>query len=175
MGGDSGAPEVAFMHSVLLPNTQRVLYWGYTREDQSRVWDYSTPAGSFRCRRTSPPTTRPSTPQSNMWSAEHTILDTPQGTVLIHGGFSPNKSFVFDPGSLSWTRVADTAEDRFYSTTLTLPKWDCSHPLWLWLEIDRALYTRRRLGGADSDAGGDESPPVLSLDVRLARWTAFSS
>ena len=43
----AGAPEVAFMHSVLLPNTQRVLYWGYTRADQSRVWDYSTPAGSY--------------------------------------------------------------------------------------------------------------------------------
>ncbi|MGH7463441.1 MAG: hypothetical protein ACREMA_20730, partial [Longimicrobiales bacterium] len=42
-----GAPEVAFMHSVLLPDTQRVLYWGYTRADQSRVWDYSTPAGTY--------------------------------------------------------------------------------------------------------------------------------
>ena len=116
-----GAPEVAFMHSVLLPNTQRVLYWGYTRADQSRVWDYSTPAGSYL-----PPANQPADDPvldvntSDMWSAEHTILDTAAGTVLIHGGFSPNKAFSFDPAALTWTRVGDTAHDRFYSTTLTL-------------------------------------------------------
>lgn len=117
----AGAPEVAFMHSVLLPNTQRVLYWGYTRADQSRVWDYSTPAGSYLL-----PANQPADSPgldlntSNMWSAEHTILDTAAGTVLIHGGFSPNKSFTFDPTALTWTRVADTVHDRFYATTLTL-------------------------------------------------------
>lgn len=117
----AGAPEKAFMHSVLLPNTQRVLYWGYTGADQSRVWDYATPAGSYML-----PANQPADDpvlgvgDSNMWSAEHTILDTAAGTVLIHGGFSPNKSFNFDPASLIWTRVADTAQDRFYSTTLTL-------------------------------------------------------
>lgn len=117
-----GAPEVAFMHSVLLPGTQRVLYWGYTRADQSRVWDYSTPAGSFML-----PANQPADSpgldvnSSDMWSAEHTILDTAGGDVLIHGGFSPDKSFTFDPGGLTWTRVADTADDRFYATTLTLP------------------------------------------------------
>jgi hypothetical protein len=71
-----GAPEVAFMHSVLLPNTQRVLYWGYTRADQSRVWDYSTPAGSYLLPANQPsdsPGLDPST--SDMWSAEHTVLD----------------------------------------------------------------------------------------------------
>lgn len=116
-----GAPEVAFMHSVLLPNTQRVLYWGYTRADQSRVWDYSTPAGSYML-----PANQPADSPgldintSNLWSAEHTVLDTAAGTVLIHGGFSPDKAFTFDPVSLTWTRVADTAGDRFYATTLTL-------------------------------------------------------
>jgi plastocyanin len=116
-----GAPEVAFMHSVLLPNTQRVLYWGYTRADQSRVWDYSTPAGSYML-----PANQPADDpvlgvnDSDMWSAEHTVLDTAAGTVLIHGGFSPDKAFVFDPAALTWTRVADTAHQRFYSSTLTL-------------------------------------------------------
>ncbi len=117
----AGAPEVAFMHSVLLPNTQRVLYWGYTRADQSRVWDYSTPAGSYLLPANQPadsPGLNPST--SDMWSAEHTVLDTAPGTVLIHGGFSPDKAFNFDPAALTWTRVGDTAENRFYSTTLTL-------------------------------------------------------
>ncbi len=117
------APEKTFMHSVLLPNTQRVLYWGYTADDQSRVWDYSTPAGSYML-----PASQPADDPvldagaSDMWSAEHAILDTPAGTVLIHGGLSENenKSFVFDPPSLTWTRVTDTAHNRFYSTTLTL-------------------------------------------------------
>jgi plastocyanin len=117
----AGVPEVALMHSVPLPNTQRVLYWGYTRADQSRVWDYSTPAGTYMLPANQPaddPVLDVNT--SNMWSAEHTVLDTAAGTILIHGGFSPNKSFTFDPATLTWTRVGDTAHDRFYSTTLTL-------------------------------------------------------
>jgi plastocyanin len=117
----AGAPEVAFMHSVLLPSTDRVLFWGYTRADQSRVWDYSTPAGSYML-----PANQPvdfpglDVNSSNMWSAEHTILDTPEGHVLIHGGFSPVTSYSFHPGTLTWARVADTAHQRFYSTTLAL-------------------------------------------------------
>jgi hypothetical protein len=45
----AGGPEVCMMHAALLPNTARVLFFGYgdTRDDLSRVWDYSTPAGAF--------------------------------------------------------------------------------------------------------------------------------
>jgi plastocyanin len=117
----AGAPEVAFMHAVLLPGTQRVLYWGYTGEDQSRVWDYSTPAGSYMM-----PANQPAdipglnTSTSDMWSATHTLLNTSAGTALIHGGFSPITAFNFDPATLTWSRVADTVGDRFYATTLTL-------------------------------------------------------
>ena len=116
-----GAPEVAFMHSVLLPNTQRVLYWGYTRADQSRVWDYSTPAGAYL----SPANQPADSPgldinSSDMWSAAHAILDTAAGDVLINGGFSPDKAFAFDPAALTWTRVGDTVGNRFYATTMTL-------------------------------------------------------
>lgn len=117
----AGAPGVAFMHSVLLPGTQRVLYWGYTRADQSRVWDYATPAGSYLLPANQPADSPGLTPAtSDMWSAEHTVLDTAAGTVLIHGGFSETVSYHFDPAALTWTRVGDTAENRFYSTTLTL-------------------------------------------------------
>jgi plastocyanin len=45
--GIAGDPAVAFMHAVLLPTTPRVLYWGYTRADQARVWDYTNPAGAY--------------------------------------------------------------------------------------------------------------------------------
>lgn len=117
----AGAPEVAFMHSVVLPNTQRVLYWGYTRADQSRLWDYSTPAGSYLSPANQPADSPGLTiSTSDMWSAAHTILDTAAGEVLINGGFSPDKAFVFDPGALTWTRVADTVGNRFYATTMTL-------------------------------------------------------
>lgn len=116
----AGSPEVLFMHSVLLPNTQRVLYWGRTRADQSRIWDYSTPAGSYM-----PPTNQPADltgniNTSNMWSAEHALLNTPEGLVLIHGGLAQNTSFIFDPSALTWAQVNNTAHNRFYSTTLVI-------------------------------------------------------
>jgi plastocyanin len=116
-----GTPEVLFMHSVLLPGSDRVLFWGRTRADQSRVWDYSTPAGAYMA-----PANQPAdlpgmnATSSNLWSAEHTILDTPKGLVLAHGGFTPRRSFTFDPGPLMWAQVGDTADARFYSTTLGL-------------------------------------------------------
>jgi FtsP/CotA-like multicopper oxidase with cupredoxin domain len=119
----TGNPEVTFMHSMLVPTTDKVLYWGYTRPDQTRLWDYSTPAGTY-----STPANQPAdliagpdpANESDLWSAEHEYLDTATGAILAHGGFSPNKAFVFDAAGLSWSRVADTAEDRFYSTTLSL-------------------------------------------------------
>lgn len=117
----AGEPEVTFMHSVLLPNTQRVVYWGYTRADQSRVWDYSTPGGAYM-----PPANQPASlpgldvNTSDLWSAEHALLDTPEGLVLIHGGFSPNRAFNFNPAILTWSEVGSTAENRFYSTTLLI-------------------------------------------------------
>lgn len=117
----AGDPEVTFMHSVLLPNSNKVLYWGYTRVDQSRLWDYSTPAGSY-----SAPANQPASlpglndVTSDLWSAEHTLLDTAEGLVLVNGGFTPNRAFTFNPATETWAEVAPTADNRFYSTTLTL-------------------------------------------------------
>ena len=113
--------QVLLMHSVLLPNTQKVLYWGRTRADQSRIWDYSTPAGSY-----AEPARQPAAAAggnvnvSNMWSAAHTLLDTPEGIVLVHGGLAGNSTFTFDPTTMEWTRVGDTVGNRFYATTLLL-------------------------------------------------------
>ena len=89
---------------------------------------------------------------SNMWSAEHTVLDTAAGTVLIHGGFSPNKSFAFDPATLTWTRVG-----RYGARSLLLDHADARRrtrrdTVRLGVEVDRALHARRRLGRADRDA-----------------------
>jgi plastocyanin len=115
-----GVPEVLLMHSVLLPGTDRVLFWGRTREDQSRLWDYSTAAGSYLAPANQPFDLTGDIWTSNMWSAEHALLDTPEGLVLVHGGFSPNRSFTFDPGTLTWTQVGNTTDNRFYATTLLI-------------------------------------------------------
>lgn len=122
----AGIPGVLLMHSILLPNTRRVLFWGQTgRPDQSEVWDYSTPAGAYL-----PPANQPASlpgmnPNlSDLWSSATTLLDDPQGTVLAHGGFSGplggNGAFLFDPPTLTWSDTNDTADNRFYATTLTL-------------------------------------------------------
>ena len=117
----AGRPEVLLMHSVLLPNTKRVLFWGRTRADQSRIWDYSTPTGAY-----STPANQPAdlvggnTSISNMWSASHCLLDTPEGIVLIHGGLSSTSAFTFNPATETWAQVNDTVGNRFYATTLVL-------------------------------------------------------
>ena len=121
----AGGPEVCLMHGALLPNTNRVLFFGYgdTRDDLSRVWDYSTAAGAFLAPGNQPfDVTVPvhSRPLANIWSAEHAYLNDANGTLLVHGGFTPRESFLFHPTTLLWSRVPPTAEGRFYSTTLTL-------------------------------------------------------
>jgi hypothetical protein len=121
----AGGPEVCMMHAALLPNTARVLFFGYgdTRDDLSRVWDYSTPAGAFLMPANQPfDVTVPvhNRPLANIWSAQHSYLNDAPGTLLVHGGFTPRESFLFHPGTLQWSRTAPTADERFYSTTLTV-------------------------------------------------------
>lgn len=121
----AGATEVCMMHAALLPNTERVLIFGYgdTRDDLSRVWDYSTAAGSFMTPPNQPfDVTVPvhSRPLANIWSAEHAFINDAAGTLLVHGGFTPRESFSFDPASLQWSHRPATAHERFYSSTLTL-------------------------------------------------------
>jgi hypothetical protein len=113
----AGVPDVILMHSILLPNTKQVLFWGQTRADQARIWDYSTPAGSY----TSPNNqTADLTANSDLWSAAHNLLDTPEGTLLVHGGFTGGGAFTFDPTSLTYTQVGNTVGNRFYATTLVI-------------------------------------------------------
>jgi hypothetical protein len=111
------------MHSVLLSETKQVLYWGYTRTDQSRLWDYSTPAGAYSSPANQPGTLPGNNPtDSDLWSAEHALLDTPAGLVLAHGGIAPMpvRAFTFDHANSSWAQVGSTSEARFYSTTFIL-------------------------------------------------------
>ena len=120
-----GATEVCMMHAALLPNTQRVLIFGYgdTRDDLSRIWDYSTPSGSFSVPPNQPfDVTVPvhSRALANIWSAEHAFINNAAGAVLVHGGFTPRQSFSFDPATLQWSHIVPTTDERFYSSTVTL-------------------------------------------------------
>ena len=122
-----GSPEVCMMHACLLPNTQKVLYFGYgdTRDDLSRVWDYTVDPGVFASPANQPyDVTQPvhNRPLANIWSAEHAYLGDAKGTIVVHGGFTPRETYQFDPAPavLAWNRKQPTAEERFYATTLTL-------------------------------------------------------
>lgn len=121
-----GAPEVTMMHSILLPQTTKVLYWGYTRADQSRLWDYG-PAPGYSSPPNQPADVVPAgTPDpvdwSDLWSGEHAFLDTSEGTLLAHGGFTDGElqTFLFHPSTLTWELDSPTQGPRFYATTITL-------------------------------------------------------
>ncbi len=120
----AGDPEITFMHSVVLPGTDKVLYWGYMNSDFSagrpisRLWDYSTPIGTFS-NPANQPTDLPGQAigTSNLWSAEHAHLNDANGNILINGGFTPNRAFIFDPTTSTYSETDATAGNRFYSTT----------------------------------------------------------
>jgi plastocyanin len=121
-----GDPQVTMMHAALLPNTNKVLYWGYHRLDQSRLWDYTTPAGAYSAPTNQPADVTPVPPDElycNLHSAGHAHFDDAEGTLLAHGGESHAEvqSLLFHPATLSWERVAPTTGGRFYPSTFTLP------------------------------------------------------
>ena len=114
------AAEKVFMHAALLPNTDKVLYWGKNEDNkQSRIFDADTGLVSQSANQPSD-----EDPVNwDLWSAGHAFLDTLEGHLLAHGGFAgspPVGSFLFDPSTLTWKKTDDTKNGRFYPTTLTL-------------------------------------------------------
>jgi plastocyanin len=125
-----GLPGKTFMHAVLLPNSSRILFWGYdqpTNVDQTRLWDQTT--GLY-----TQPVNQPQSlaADENIWSGAHAHLNDAAGTILVHGGYHYNanpprtphterRAFLFDPGSLTFTATAELNTGRFYPTTITLP------------------------------------------------------
>ena len=158
----AGATEVCMMHAALLPNTQRVLIFGYgdTRDDLSRVWDYSSPAGSFMTPPNQPfDVTVPvhSRPLANIWSAEHGFINDAAGSLLVHGGFTPRESFVFDPASLQWSHRPATAHERFYASTVTLAD---GHLMTLFGSASKSVETFDPVAG--SWAAPVATPPAMA-------------
>jgi plastocyanin len=119
-----GLPEITFMHAVLLPNSNRILYWGYgQRADQSRLWDQVT--GLY-----TQPANQPIAihADENIWSGAHAHLADATGTILLHGGFmtgggvsadTERRAFLFNPTTNAFTIASDLHVGRFYPTTIT--------------------------------------------------------
>ena len=129
-------PGVTMMHSALLPNTSKVLFFGYDyslpsdaagKTVYSRLWH---PDSGYEDTANQPadvtPGSDPSDPDDfrkwSLWSGEHTFLDDAAGTLLVHGGYRDDlrKSYLFDPSGEQWAWTDKTDHTRFYSTTLTL-------------------------------------------------------
>jgi hypothetical protein len=120
-----GLPEVAFMHAVLVPNTTRVLFWGYgPRPDQTRIWDQAT--GAY-----TQPDNQPAdiSPDQNLWSGAQAYLNDAAGTILAFGGFGATtdpgtRAFLFDssaiPPAPPFSHATELAVSRFYPTGITL-------------------------------------------------------
>ena len=122
-----GLPEVTFMHAVLLPKFDRILYWGYgPRADQARLWDQTTGYSA--------PTPQPQSlaADENIWSGAHAHLNDSAGTILVHGGYHFNsnppltpdterRAFLFNPATSTFSTTAELNVGRFYPTTITFP------------------------------------------------------
>lgn len=138
--------NIIMMHAILLPNTDKVLFWSYVRFSadnfrQSTMWDNSSetyvdplnqPATAYH----PVGTTDNDASFVNLHSSQHTHLNTDDSAILVHGGYTdhPNGdlAFIFHFNSLlnkwEWVILKDglgnlikTQDGRFYSTTVMLP------------------------------------------------------
>ena len=167
-----GRPGVTMMHSALLAQTERVLFWGYGDAtflpNTTRLWD---PVGGYALPSNQPVNfAPPANPNfSNLHSAGHAYIDDNQGTLLAHGGETQGgqQSFLFHPTGQQWELTAATADNRFYATTMTL--------------ADGRLLTMfgnsNRIEVYDPTAGTWEAPIALpappavpNLDYRFYPW-----
>lgn len=121
-----GDPKVAMMHACLLPNSSKVLYFGYESRyipnevDYSWLWDETT--GYHMTNNQLDSLTPGGYRKWSLWSGEHTFLDDAVGTILIHGGYRDDvkKAYTFDPDQELWATAPASQYGRFYSTTITL-------------------------------------------------------
>jgi len=139
-----GDPLITMMHAILIPKTNKFLIRGYTggpNQLESRIFNLDEALIG------NDPFTTPSEQPSDkipsglgnkvffsdLWSSAHTYLDTDEGKVLIHGGFTGygqsqyenRQTFIFDPTNLDdpWVFlgvVNQTEFGRFYATTITI-------------------------------------------------------
>lgn len=174
---DIPAAGITMMHAILLPNTDRILIWGYAKYindnfRQSTMWDntlktfvdpINQPATSY-----APNPTTQDVDFTNVHSSEHTHLNTEDIAILIHGGFTgPNalgkQTFIFHfnilSGNWEWVYLPNgqSTDGRFYSSTLTLPGTNGTQAL--------TLY------GSAGDNIGAIAYTYEIFDVATGQWT----
>ncbi|MCX2745433.1 DUF1929 domain-containing protein [Mangrovivirga sp. M17] len=156
-----GDPRVAMMHACLLPQSSKLLYFGYeTRyspleHEYSWLWDPN--AGYHMTANQVDDITPGGYTQWSLWSGEHTFLNDNDGTILIHGGYRDNlkKAYLFNSTTETWSTTAPTQEGRFYSTTITL--------------ADGKAMT---LFGSNLGLGGGNSTSIEIYDPATGTWSA---
>jgi len=126
----AGTPGVTMMHSALMPGTDEVLFFGYDGGsppalpggvEYSRTWDAQS--GNYAPTFNQLSDLTPGGFQMwSMWSAGHAFVDTPEGHLLVNGGYRSDvrKAYLFNPDTRAWSVAASTANLRFYPTTITL-------------------------------------------------------
>lgn len=122
----AGAPGVTMMHSALMPQTDEVLFFGYDTNlpngnEYSHTWDHKTEVYAPTANQLDD-LTPGGFMEWSMWSSGHAFPDTPEGHLLVNGGYRNDvcKAYLFDPSTRSWSVAASTANLRFYPTTITL-------------------------------------------------------
>ena len=175
-----GRPSVTMMHSALLAQTDKVLFWGYGDAgflpNTTRLWD---PVGAYTLPSNQPVAFAPvGDPNfSNLHSAGHANLNDAQGTLLAHGGETQGgqQSFLFHPTGTQWAITAATVDNRFYATTLTLADGRLLTMFGYGNSIevyDPASNTwSNGIGGAAGSVLPLPSPPTVpNLDYRFYPW-----
>lgn len=133
--GDSPAtslPGATMMHQVLIPNTNKVLYWGYVSthspSQDTYIFDLDKIGTSDVYKRTAnqpfdtsivPHGTPNARDFANIWSAAQTILTDEVGTILVFGGFTCSN--ISDMSHPYWGRITYL----FHPDLIDTNPWEC--------------------------------------------------
>jgi hypothetical protein len=151
MNEQESKPGVTMMHAILIPKTNKILFWGYytfTGQGKTRILDVDNTQTPYSDTDNFPHQVVPFSGVNaiicaNIWSAEHTFLNTDEGTILVHGGLTGmisgmenywnRQTFLYHPdtsgGNPPWEFLGGTdpnnlqnmnTDGRFYATTITL-------------------------------------------------------
>jgi hypothetical protein len=133
------------------------------------VWDQAT--GVY-----SPPANQPAdlSPDQNLWSGTHAVLNDAAATVLATGGMgggdTERRAFLFDHASRTFSHATELNIGRFYTTTVTL---DDGRPMVLFGTDDgggtgvAASFEVFTPGGA----GSWSAPTPLPFNFMFYPWT----
>ena len=165
----AGAPEVRVHAFGAAARTLSEYSSGATRARTSRVCGTTRRPQAPTCRRRiSPPTIPVLDPTPRTCGRRNTPCSTLRRARAHSRWLLAEQGVHVRPGTLTWTRVADTAQDRFYSTTLTLADGRAA-TLFGSASKSIEVYTHGVGWAAPIPMPVEhESPPLLPVDVCAA-------